>query len=833
VSIAEKFYTMEYGVAPEDPKEAVQWLERHHRRFEEFIGGAWVKPASGEYQTTSDPSTGETLAEVARGNTADVEAAVSAARKAFPAWQALSGHERARYLYALARQVQKHSRRLAVLETMDNGKPIRESRDIDIPLVARHFYHHAGWAQLLESEFPNYQACGVVGQIIPWNFPLLMFAWKVAPALAAGNTVVIKPAKYTPLTALVFAELAMEVGLPPGVLNVLTCDAKTGQALIEHPDIDKVAFTGSTEVGRIIRKATSKTNKKLSLELGGKSPFVVFDDADLDSAVEGLVDAIWFNQGQVCCAGSRLLVQERVAETLYTKIRTRMESLRVGPPLDKAIDIGAIVSPVQLESIRKMVDAGVAEGARCWQPSNPLPEKGCFFPPTLLTDVHPGSIVVQEEIFGPVLVAMTFRTPTEAAELANNTIYGLAASVWSENINVALDLASQVKAGVVWVNCTNQFDAACGFGGYRESGYGREGGREGMLEYLTPKWLHALPPSPEKAARPDAPDPNAPEIDASGETDAQESTTPFISSHIDRTVKQYIAGKQARPDSGYSFPVYGRAGELLGEAPLGNRKDIRNAVEAARNASGWAKTSAHNRAQVLYFLAENMIQRRDEIAHRLSRAAGPKPSTALRPSNVPSEVQAGPEQAGIVQASMEIDLSIRRIFTYAAWADKYDGQVHNPPGRNIAIAMNEAVGAIGILAPSEAPLLGLLSLVLPAIAVGNTVVAVPSDRYPLIIGDLYQLLDTSDVPAGVVNLVAGHPAELAKTLAEHDGIEAIWCFRSNEEADAVRAASIGNMKQVWTNDGHEYDWFNPVQAEGRWFLQHATQVKNIWVPYGE
>ncbi|MGD1106728.1 MAG: aldehyde dehydrogenase family protein [Terracidiphilus sp.] len=817
MSIAEKFYTMEYGAAPEDSKEAVQWLERHHRRFEEFIGGAWVKPASGEYQTTSDPSTGETLAEVAKGNTDDVEAAVSAACKAFPAWQALSGHERARYLYALARQVQKHSRRLAVLDTMDNGKPIRESRDIDIPLVARHFYHHAGWAQLLEAEFPNYQACGIVGQIIPWNFPLLMFAWKVAPALAAGNTVVIKPAKYTPLTALAFAELAMEVGLPPGVLNVLTCDAKTGQALIEHPGIDKVAFTGSTEVGRTIRKATANSTKKLSLELGGKSPFVVFDDADLDSAVEGLVDAIWFNQGQVCCAGSRLLVQERMAETLYTKVRARMESLRVGPPLDKAIDIGAIVSPVQLESIRKMVDAGVAEGARCWQPSNPLPEKGCFFPPTLLTDVHPAATVVQEEIFGPVLVAMTFRTPAEAAELANNTIYGLAASIWSENINVALDLASQVKAGVVWVNCTNQFDAACGFGGYRESGYGREGGREGMLEYLTPKWLHTLPASPAKAARP-----NAPDIDAPEEDDAPEPTNPLITSHplgsnIDRTVKQYIGGKQARPDSGYSFPVYGRDGELLGEAPLGNRKDIRNAVEAARKAAGWARTSAHNRAQILYFLAENMIQRRDEIAQRLARAATPNAN------NVPSEVQAG----------VEVDLSIERIFTYAAWADKYEGVVHHPPGRNITIAMPEAVGAIGILAPSEAPLLGLLSLVLPAIAVGNTVVAVPSDRYPLIIGDLYQLLDTSDVPAGAVNLVAGRPVELAKTLAEHDGIEAIWCFRSNEEADFVRAASIGNMKQVWTNDGHEYDWFNPAQAEGRWFLQHATQVKNIWVPYGE
>jgi aldehyde dehydrogenase (NAD+) len=799
VSIAEKFYTMEYGAAPEDPKEAVQWLERHHRRFEEFIGGAWVKPASGEYQTTSDPSTGDTLAEVAKGNTDDVEAAVAAARKAFPGWQALSGHERARHLYALARLVQKHSRRLAVLESMDNGKPIRESRDIDIPLVARHFYHHAGWAQLLESEFPNYTACGVVGQVIPWNFPLLMFAWKVAPALAAGNTVVIKPAKYTPLTALAFAELAMEAGLPPGVLNVLTCDARTGQALIEHPGIDKVAFTGSTEVGRIIRKATAQSHKKLSLELGGKSPFVVFDDADLDSAVEGLVDAIWFNQGQVCCAGSRLLVQERVAETLYARLRARMETLRVGPPLDKSIDIGAIVSPVQLESIRKMVDMGVAEGARCWQPTNKLPDKGCYYPPTLLTDVHPAATVVQEEIFGPVLVAMTFRTPAEAAELANNTVYGLAASIWTENINVALDLAAKVKAGVVWVNCTNQFDAACGFGGYRESGYGREGGREGMLEYLTPKWLHALPAAKAEANRPDK---------LSATSNDEDDITPADSA-IDRTVKQYIGGKQARPDSGYSFQVYGREGQLLGEAPLGNRKDIRNAVEAARGASGWAKMTAHGRAQVIYYIAENMIQRRDEIAHRLAAAVGEE------------------------QAAVETSLSIERIFTYAAWADKYDGQVHHPPGRNITIAMPEPVGAIGILAPTEAPLLGLLSLVLPAIAVGNTVVAVPSELYPLILGDVYQVLDTSDLPGGVVNLVAGKAAELGKTLAEHDGIEAIWCFRSNEEAAMVRAASIGNMKQVWTNDGHEYDWFNPAQAEGRWFLQHATQVKNIWVPYGE
>ena len=346
-------------------------------------------------------------------------------------WQALGGHGRARHLYALARAVQKNSRLLAVLEAMDNGKPIRETRDIDIPLVARHFYHHAGWAQLLDTEFAGYTAAGVVGQIIPWNFPLLMLAWKVAPALAAGCTVVLKPAEFTPLTALCFAELADALGLPPGVFNVVTGDGETGKALVMHPDVDKLAFTGSTEVGRHIRRATAGTGKKLTLELGGKSPFVVFEDADLDSVVEGAVDAIWFNQGQVCCAGSRLLVQEGIADRLEEKLRARMERLRVGSPLDKAVDMGAIVAPVQLERIRGLVAQGVEEGATMWQPSWAVPRDGCFYPPTLFTNVAPSASIAQVEIFGPVLVSMTFRTPNEAVQLANNTPYGLAASVWT------------------------------------------------------------------------------------------------------------------------------------------------------------------------------------------------------------------------------------------------------------------------------------------------------------------------------------------------------------------------------------------------------------------
>jgi aldehyde dehydrogenase (NAD+) len=800
MSVIEKFTTMEYGPAPEDPKESLLWLDARQRKFGHFINGKFQAPVEGKYFETSDPGTGEKIADVAQGSAADVDAAVKAARAALPAWQKLSGHQRAKFLYALARQVQKHLRRLAVLETLDNGKPIRESRDIDIPLVARHFYHHAGWAQILTQEFPGYQPCGVVGQIIPWNFPLLMLAWKIAPALATGNTVVLKPAEFTPLTALAFAELCNEVGLPAGVVNIVTGDGATGEALVKHPDVDKIAFTGSTEVGRAIRRATAQSRKKLSLELGGKSPFIIFEDADLDSAVEGLVDGIWFNQGQVCCAGSRLLVQESVAEKLTRKLQARMSTLRVGSPLDKAIDLGAIIARVQLERIDGLVKQGIAEGATCWQPDIVLPSRGLYYKPTLLSNVHPTSIVAQQEIFGPVLAAMTFRTPQEAVQLANNTVYGLAASVWSESVNVALQAAAQIKAGVVWVNSTNLFDAACGFGGYRESGYGREGGREGLLEYLEPAWFKHAP----AIKSPDVAPGFSP---ASSSSAALEVANPIT--NIDRTVKLYIGGKQARPDSGYSVPVYGLKGELLGEVPLGNRKDIRNAVEAARKAEGWSKTTAHNRAQILFYIAENLSQRADEITKRLSAAMGDK------------------------QARQEVQASIERLFSYAAWCDKFDGAVHNPPFRNISIAMNEPIGTVGVICPADSPLLGFFSVALPLVCAGNTVVGIPSEKYPLITGDLYQVFETSDLPGGVINLVTGRSSELLKVLAEHDDLDAIWCYGEESLCSAAKALSAGNLKQVWTNEGRKIDWLDTAQGEGRWYLQHAYQVKNIWVPYGE
>ena len=790
-SVADLFETMDYGPAPEGEAPVREWLERHQLgTFGHFIDGAFTK--HGKTFAVNNPATGSLLAKVTHGTDADIDAAVKAARVALPQWQALGGHGRARHLYALARAVQKHARLLAVLETLDNGKPIRETRDLDIPLVARHFYHHAGWAQLLDTEFAGYAAVGVCGQIIPWNFPLLMLAWKIAPALAAGCTVVLKPAEFTPLTALCFAELARDAGLPAGVLNVVTGDGETGKALVAHKGIDKLAFTGSTDVGKTIRRATAGSGIKLSLELGGKSPFIVFDDADLDSVVEGVVDAIWFNQGQVCCAGSRLLVAEGIATQLEAKIRARMETLRVGSPLDKSIDMGAIIDPVQLDRIRVLVEAGVRDGAQLWQPSWAVPTTGCFYPPTLFTGVSPAARIAQEEIFGPVLVSMTFRTPSEAVELANNTPYGLASSVWTENINLALDIAPKIKSGIVWVNSTNLFDAAAGFGGYKESGFGREGGREGMYEYLVSAWKKTAEPI----------------VEAPVATPVQTSSNDFGMPDVDRTPKFFIGGRQVRPDGGYSITVRDPAGFTIGEVGDGNRKDLRNAVTAALAAKGWARATAHNRAQVLYFIAENLSTRASEFARRIDSMDGGRSGKG------------------------EVEQSIARLFTYAAWADKYDGAVHSVPLRGVTLAMHEPIGVMALVCPTEHPLLGMVSLVAPAIAMGNTTIVIPSERYPLAATDFYQVLETSDVPSGVVNIVTGPREALTKTLAEHDEVDGIWYFGPPAGVASVERASADNMKRTWTESTCR-DWTSAAQGEGREFLRMATQVKNIWIPYGE
>ncbi|MCA0433144.1 MAG: aldehyde dehydrogenase family protein [Proteobacteria bacterium] len=796
-SVSEILDSMDYGPSPEQNSHVKEWLGRHKDGFRHFIGGAFTASSGKQWIEVSNPANAETLGRVPQGTAGDIDHAVKAARKAYKSWSRLSGHERARHLYALARHIQKRERFLAVLETMDNGKTIRESRDIDIPLVARHFYHHAGWAQLMESEFSGYGPAGVCGQIIPWNFPLLMLAWKVAPALAAGNTVVLKPAEFTPLTALAFAEICMEAGLPPGVVNIVTGDGETGASLAKHPDVDKIAFTGSTEVGRLIREATAGSGKKLSLELGGKSPFIVFEDADLDAAVEGVVDAVWFNQGQVCCAGTRLLLQEAISERFIAKLRKRMESLRVGDPLDKSVDMGPLVAPVQLARVTALVKKGESEGGTLLQAPSPLPAKGNYFPPSLFVDVDAASTVMQEEIFGPVAAAMTFRTPEEAAAIANHTRYGLAASVWSENINVALDAAARMKAGVVWINSTNLFDAAAGFGGYKESGFGREGGREGLYEYLVPAWSKNLAAGAEDAAP----------VSATPSADAAANVVDLI----DRTAKLFIGGKQARPDSGYSYALASPKGARIGLAGLGNRKDIRNAVEAALKGSAWSSASAHNRAQVLYFLAENLAARADEFANRIKQFGAP--------------VQA---------ARKEVDTALARMFYYAAQADKYDGRIHSTNSKKqTTLAFNEPWGIIGLVCPNELPLLGMISLLMPALAMGNRAVLVPSQAQALVATDFYQVLETSDVPAGTVNIVTGARDELARTLAEHDEVAALWYLGSAAGSAMVEKASAGNLKPTWVNNGKRIDWFAAEQGEGHDYLRRATQVKNIWIPYGE
>ena len=774
MTVRDIFNDMSYGPAPESASEAMAWIARHDARFGHWIDGRFTAP--GDTFATRNPATGQTLAEVSQGSQADIDAAVASARRATTRWGRSSGAQRARVLYALARLVQKHARLFAVLETLDNGKPIRESRDIDIPLVVRHFYYHAGLAQLMDSELPGQVPLGVCGAVIPWNFPLLMLAWKVAPALAAGNTVVLKPAEYTPLTALLFAEITREAGLPRGVLNVVTGDGATGAALVAA-DVDKIAFTGSTEVGRLIRRATAGSGKALTLELGGKSPYIVFDDADLDSAVEGLVDAIWFNAGQVCCAGSRLLVQEGVADRFHARLKRRMDGLRLGDPLDKCIDIGAVVDPTQRDQIARMVDAcseGETYRAACAVPV------GCYYPPTLITGLSPANPLMQEEIFGPVLVSSTFRTPAEAVEMANNTRFGLAATVWTENVNLALDIAPKLRAGVVWINATNLFDAAAGFGGVKESGFGREGGWEGLLAYLKPA---AKPRAPKRVVP--FPEPATAEIPP-----------------LDRTAKLYVGGKQARPDGGYSRAVWSPRGKLLGHVGIGNRKDIRNAVEAAHAAKAWAKTTGHTRAQVLYYLAENLSARAPEFAARLADLTG-KPGQP------------------------EVDAAINALFTYAAWADKWDGVAKSVPIRGVALAMNEPVGVIGMICPDDAPLLGLVTPMAAAMALGNTSVLVPSRAFPLAATDLYQVLDTSDVPGGVVNIVTGASDDLAKTLAGHLDVDAVWSFDPGF-AKLVEAEAAGNLKRTWINP--VADW---TATDARSFLRQAAEVKTVWVPYGE
>ncbi len=780
---------MNYGPSPESQDTVLAWLSKSKKKFGHFINGGMTKPKNTF--NTINPSTGEVLAKISKGTASDVKMAVKSAKTAFKTWKNTPPFQRAKYIYALARLIQKNSRVLAVLETMDNGKPIRESRDIDIPLVARHFYHHAGWAKIIKEKLPKKEPLGVVGQIIPWNFPLLMLAWKIAPALATGNTLVLKPSETTSLTALFFAEICMEAKIPSGVINIVTGDGETGSCIAKHEDISKIAFTGSTEVGRLLRKQTAGKRKKISLELGGKSAFIVFEDADLDSAVEGVIDSIWFNQGEVCCAGSRLLVQEGVQQKFITKLKRRMGKLRLGNPLDKSTDIGAINSSSQLEKIKSLVAIGEKEGAKIYQPKMSIPKQGFFYPPTLLEQTHQSMDICQTEIFGPVLCIIPFRTPKEATAIANNSRYGLSASIWTENINLSLDLAPKIKVGVVWINSTNLFDASAGFGGYRESGYGREGGIEGLLEYLKDP---ALP----RKSNPD---------DELILKDVKQIDRSEVQ-NIDRTRKIYIEGKQKRSDSGYDRKIFGPRNKIIGQVPEGNRKDIRDAVEAASLEVKWKNMTPHSRAQILYYTAENLELRKKEFACIIADMTGR-------------------------DGKQEVESSLETIFHYAAWADKFEGTIHDVPIRGVSLAMNEPIGVIGIICPDDNPLQSFIHLVFSALCTGNSVIAVPSEKHPLSALDMYQIFESSDMPAGAINIITGSQEILTQTLAVHMGVDALWYFGSKEGSKTVEELSISNLKQTWVNDGERYPWLALSKEFRLLSLYKSTQVKNIWVPYGE
>jgi len=787
MTLLKSFENLDYSDALESNKEAHEWLENNGRRFGQLINGKIVSSKNSSLIASLDPSNGDLLANIEVASSDQLDSAVKSARKAQSAWEKAGGHKRAKVLYALARLIQKHSRLISVLESLDNGKPIRETRDIDIPLAIRHFYHHAGWAQLQEKEFSSYKSIGVVAQIVPWNFPLLMLSWKIAPALAMGNTIVFKAAEQTPLTAMFIAQLCEEAGVPPGVINMINGDGLIGAKLAAHKGVDKVAFTGSTAVGRSIRESTAGQEKKLTLELGGKSAFIVFDDADLDAAVEGLVDSIWFNQGEVCCAGSRLLVQAEVEQKLHLKIKQRIKQLRLGEPLNKSTDLGSLVSQTQFNRVSEMVESGLSHGGELYQSCDINPD-GNFYPPTLITEVDSSHPLVQEEIFGPVLVSMTFRTQSEAVKLANNSRYGLAASVWSENINRAMDVAPKVKAGVIWINCHNQFDASCGFGGIKESGFGREGGKEGLYEYLKPVGLNSS---------------------------AQPSTNSAVKKAneelIDRTLKFYIGGKQVRPDGGHSLATYNADGSHAVYVGSGNRKDIRNAVGAATKASSWESLSGHGRAQIIYFIAENLSIRESEWIQRLMSLCGITKK----------------------QAKAEFDESISRLFSYAAWADKYDGSVHSAPYRGVTMALPEPIGVLALIAPEDCPLLSTISLIAPAIAMGNRVVLIPSERFSSVALELVQIFETSDIPAGVINIVSGNKRELAEQLAGHAETDAMWCWADRETVGSIEAISAGDLKRLWVHIDGDRNWQDSLQGEGLEFLRNATEVKNIWTPYGD
>lgn len=784
------FASPDYSAAPESPAKCMQWLDSGNRRFGHFIDGQFTDPGTTLFDAIN-PANDEVLGHFTQATQADVDAAFAAAQGAFLKWSKLSGRERARYLYAIERTILRNRRDLEVLETMNNGKPFREARLADVPLAARHFGHHAALASIFEHRFPDRVPGGVVGAVIPWNFPLLMAAWKIAQIICAGNTVVIKPGDTTPVTIMYLAELFQRVGLPTGVVNIVTGDREVGRMIVSHPTPWKIMFTGSTRAGREIRKATAGSLKKVTMELGGKSPTVVCDDADLDAAVEGVVRSILFNKGEVCCAGSRLIVHEAVALRFTEMLKWRFGRIRVDDPLDKCVDLGAMNSRAQLDKVEGLIRLAEEHGAEVWQPDCSLPSTGFFVKPTLLLNISPANPVAREEVFGPVLSIMTFRTTEEAIALANNTEYGLACSVWSRDIGKAHVIASQINGGTRWINCTQQFDAAAGFGGTRESGFGREGGFEGIYDVTLEKPITERVPAKEW----DKP---------IGRLDRWLPT-------LDLTHRFLIGGALVRPDEARSFKIRSLAGELLGEVGLAGRKDVRNAVTAARGAhKKWTGAGGDLRRKVLMFMAEKLDLARLRLVQEIMLQTDCEFSTA----------------------NEEINCSIDRLFYWASWAVNYGGTVQTVAQPRMQVtATNESIGVIGIRAPDALPLLGIVNAIAPALAMGNSVVVV-AGKHPLTAMTLVEIIQTSDVPGGVVNiLTATRPDAIAVNLANHRGVDGLWCFGEASIIAQIETASTCNMKRTWAVDGGSLDWRGPA-GESLDFLRHATQVMNTWSAIG-
>ena len=749
----------DYAPAPESPEHV-----RLRDSYGLYIGGEFRDPVDGRRVPTINPATEETVAEVAFAGEADLRAAVESARAAQPGWAALSGLERGKYLFRVARLIQERARELAVVESMDGGKPIRESRDVDVPLAAAHFFYYAGWADKLSYGVGGREVAplGVAAQIVPWNFPLLMAAWKLAPALACGNTAVLKPAETTPLSALLLAEICQEAELPPGVVSIVPGDGAAGAALVRQPGIDKVAFTGSTGVGKDIQAALAGRGVSLTLELGGKSANIVFEDAALDQAVEGIVNGIFFNQGHVCCAGSRLLIQESVADVVVGKLWERMGRLRLGDPLDKNTDVGAINSREQLTRIEQLVSAGEGEGAVRRTVACELPERGFWFAPTIFTEVAPAHRIAVEEIFGPVVSVLTFRTQAEAIEKANNSTYGLAAGIWTDKGAKAFEVASALNAGVVWQNTYNHFDPTAAFGGYKESGFGREGGPAGLRPYLR--------------------------VDMSR-------------LGVRKTYKLYVGGAFVRSESGRYDRATDAGGEHIANVPRGSRKDVRDAVKAARTAAGpWAGRTAYNRGQILYRAAEALESRGGEL--------------------------------GVAPAELEASIDV--LVHYAGWTDKLQavlGGINPVAAPFLSFSMPEPTGVVGLVAPDEPELLGLVAELAPALAAGNTVVAAISEAKPLAALDLAEVLGVSDLPAGVVNLLSGRRGELALALAAHHDLNALVdCSGDPDlatELDKLAAESVTRVRHAGATTSYAEATRDALSR-----LEGVTELKTAWHPIG-